>query len=178
LSATHCLLLLVLLLLLLLLLQPLAEYSALLDLQESPNINAPLKITLSASGIDYIYVHCGSNSLAWRARLKQQHDCDAEQQRQAIEQLARHVAVHVLLALQELQQQVSAVAAFGLKGCERIKPFGWLLVVHAVCTVHCCAGSGAWRRDSALFAAVDSFTLHVPSSQPHACVCAKLTIHQ
>lgn len=95
-------------LLLLLLLQPLAEYGALLDLQDAPNVNAPIKIALDATGVDYFYVHCGSDALAWRARLEQQHECDAGQQQQSIEHLARHVAVHVLLALQELQKRVSA----------------------------------------------------------------------
>jgi hypothetical protein len=93
----------------LLLLQPLAEYGALLDLQDAPNINAPIKITLDASGVDYIYVHCGSNALTWRSRLEQQHECNAEQQQHSIDQLARHVAVHVLLALQELQKRVSVM---------------------------------------------------------------------
>jgi hypothetical protein len=102
------------LLLLLPLLQPLAEYGALLDLQDAPNINAPIIITLDASGVDYIYVHCGSNASTWRARLEQQHECDAEQQQHSIEQLARHVAVHVLLALRELQKRVSVkMLSFG-----------------------------------------------------------------
>jgi hypothetical protein len=87
-------------------LQPLAEYGALLDLQDVPNINAPIRITLDANGVDYIYVHCGSNASTWRARLEQQHECNTEQQQHSIEQLARHVAVHVLLALQELQKRV------------------------------------------------------------------------
>ncbi|KAF6258352.1 hypothetical protein COO60DRAFT_1125841 [Scenedesmus sp. NREL 46B-D3] len=85
--------------------QPLAEYGALLDLQDAPNVNAPIKIALDATGVDYFYVHCGSDALAWRARLEQQHECDAGQQQQSIEHLARHVAVHVLLALQELQKR-------------------------------------------------------------------------
>ncbi|WIA33757.1 hypothetical protein OEZ86_006872 [Tetradesmus obliquus] len=85
--------------------QPLAEHSALLDLHNVPNINAPIKITLDSSGADYIYVHCGNNALTWRARLEELHEHDAEQQQQSIEQLARHVAVHVLLALQELHKR-------------------------------------------------------------------------
>ncbi|KAF6251407.1 kinase-like domain-containing protein [Scenedesmus sp. NREL 46B-D3] len=72
---------------------------------DAPNVNAPIKIALDATGVDYFYVHCGSDALAWRARLEQQHECDAGQQQQSIEHLARHVAVHVLLALQELQKR-------------------------------------------------------------------------
>lgn len=55
-------------------LQPLAEYGSLLDLQGIPNINTPLKITLDKEGVDFIYVHCGQNTLQWRAELVDEDD--------------------------------------------------------------------------------------------------------
>lgn len=87
--------------------QPLAEYAALLDLQDVCNVNTPLKITLDKSGVDFIYAYCGSNALEWQAKLNEDLQEDYEQHEQQVEQLAQHVAVHVLLALREFNKRVS-----------------------------------------------------------------------
>lgn len=55
-------------------LQPLAEYAALLDLQDLPHINAPLKIILDKHGVDFIYANCGQNAMQWRKQLVHEDD--------------------------------------------------------------------------------------------------------